>query len=57
MDSNRIEYLDAAKAIGIFLVILGHCFNKVSVPYLHNFICSFHMPLFFRLLYIQNKNL
>lgn len=40
-----IEYLDIAKGIGILLVILGHCVNK-NTP-IHNWIFSFHMPLFF----------
>ena len=34
-----------AKGIGIILVVLGHCFNK-GTP-IHNWIFSFHMPLFF----------
>lgn len=41
---NRIQWIDRAKFIGIFLVILGHC----SIPvYLKVWIYSFHMPLFF----------
>lgn len=41
---ERIDWIDNAKAIGIFLVVFGHCSN----PYLlKNFIFSFHMPLFF----------
>ena len=46
MKSGRIESIDAAKAIGIVLVIMGHCFNS-TLPYMHEFIYSFHMPLFF----------
>lgn len=41
----RIDWIDIAKGVGILLVILGH-----SVQFggrIHNFIFSFHMPLFF----------
>ena len=45
--SERIAWIDAAKGIGILLVVLGHTFN---IPvWLHNWIYSFHMPLFFLL--------
>jgi len=44
---ERIPYIDAAKAIGIILVIIGHCGFLKTVPYLHEIIYSFHMPLFF----------
>ena len=42
---NRYEYLDVAKAFGIYLVILGHLviFNYKTF----RFIFAFHMPLFF----------
>jgi len=42
--SRRVEWLDYAKFIGIFLVILGHQDLPASV---YNFIYTFHMPLFF----------
>lgn len=38
--------IDIAKAIGILLVIIGHCKQIEYMPYRH-FIFSFHMPLFF----------
>ena len=41
--TKRIEALDVAKGIGIILVIIGH----LSSSYLHDWIYSFHMPLFF----------
>ncbi len=44
-DSNRIDYLDVAKAIGMYLVILGHLVIMNYKPY--RFINAFHMPLFF----------
>lgn len=43
----RIAWLDAAKGIGVILVVLGHCVVKTN--YLHKIIFSFHMPLFFLL--------
>lgn len=42
---KRDYAVDIAKAIGILLMILGHC---QGIPWLlRNFIFSFHMPLFF----------
>lgn len=45
MKSKRIESLDIAKGIGIFLVVFGHFLNMHSYPGI--IIYSFHMPLFF----------
>lgn len=43
---ERISWIDYAKAIGIYLVVLGH----LSLPQIgSDFIYSFHMPLFFLL--------
>ena len=42
---KRDSAIDIAKAIGILLMILGHCFGISGI--LRNFIFSFHMPLFF----------
>ena len=47
MSSKRIEYIDIAKGIGILLVALAHADVSLFSPYLHRFIYSFHMPLFF----------
>ena len=45
---ERIEYIDAAKAVGIWMVVMGHSSNTiVSFPRLVSFIYLFHMPLFF----------
>ncbi|MGY4537148.1 acyltransferase [Mucilaginibacter sp. UYNi724] len=47
LDTNgrkRIMWIDYAKFIGIFLVVLGH--QSISKP-LSTFIFAFHMPLFF----------
>lgn len=40
---KRIEWVDAAKGIGLLLVIIGH----LQVPYVSTWIYFFHMPLFF----------
>ena len=42
--SNRIDYLDIAKGLGIFLIVLGH--NNIPIA-LYDWIYSFHVPLFF----------
>lgn len=43
-DLQRMDYIDKAKGLGIFLVVLGHCYAR------ENFITiwfnSFHMALF-----------
>ena len=41
-DSERIDYLDVAKGIGIFLVVWAHARGAFS-----GYIYQFHMPLFF----------
>lgn len=43
--NNRIDWIDWAKAIAIFLVIIGHGWN--TPQWLTYLICSFHMPFFF----------
>lgn len=48
---NRDKTLDIVKGIGIFLVVLGH-----TSDILHDWIYSFHMPLFFMLSGIFHKN-
>jgi len=47
MSGKRIEYIDIAKGIGILLVALAHADVSLFSPYLHQWIYSFHMPLFF----------
>lgn len=46
----RLEYMDAAKALAIVTVMLGHAVEYVSTSDYHHplwaFIYSFHMPLF-----------
>lgn len=43
--TNRIEYIDIAKGLGMILVVVGHCINGITFP--GTWIYSFHMPLFF----------
>jgi fucose 4-O-acetylase-like acetyltransferase len=47
--SKRIEFLDAAKGIGILFVVLGHNPIKLDYPSISQVIYSFHMPFFFLL--------
>ena len=44
---NRDNAIDIAKGIGILLVIVGHTGGLPADTYIHHFIYSFHMPLFF----------
>ncbi len=46
---KRIEYLDAAKGIGILFVVLGHNHIKLEYPIIYQVVYSFHMPFFFLL--------
>ncbi len=43
MNKERLDWLDAARAIGILLVFIGHC----DIPEVNPYIYLFHMPLFF----------
>lgn len=45
LTQKRLEYVDAARGIGIILLVLGHIITICSP--LFNWIFSFHMPLFF----------
>lgn len=51
---NRIEFIDIAKVIGIYLVVLGHYVYHLQLPFkegalwsIEHSITLFHMPLFF----------
>lgn len=47
-NKKRIEWIDWIRAIGIFLVVLGHGIgNDNDAPELRLWIYSFHIPLFF----------
>ena len=43
-EKKRLDYVDWLKAIGIFLVVLGHCLPAYTL--LRTVIYSFHVPLF-----------
>ena len=49
MEDKRLDYLDIAKGIGILLVVLGHIYGNNNV--FHVWIYSFHMPLFYFILF------
>lgn len=51
---TRITYIDTAKAIAIFLTIVSH--SGLKYHPINQFICSFHMPLFFFIAGWVNKN-
>ena len=49
--NKRIEYIDLAKGLAIYLVVLGHALGSLAAPTMEhgiigNVIYSFHMPLF-----------
>lgn len=43
--NERLDYIDTAKGIGIFLVVVYH--HLLGAEYINHWISSFHMPLFF----------
>lgn len=45
--SKRILWIDYAKVLGMYLVILGHTMLTPPIPYIKGIIYAFHMPLFF----------
>ena len=47
--TKRIDYLDAAKGIGMLFVVLGHNQIKQVYPIVFQVVYSFHMPFFFLL--------
>lgn len=53
MKDKRINYIDVARGLGIFLVMIGHLDTG---EVLHNLIYSFHMPFFFFLSGYLNKS-
>lgn len=44
MRTERLPWLDVLKGIGIILVTVGHVYSNRVI---HNWLYSFHMPLFF----------
>lgn len=53
-EKTRITYIDTAKAIAIFLTIVSH--SGLMYHPINQFICSFHMPLFFFIAGWTQKN-
>lgn len=47
INSGRVDYIDIAKCLGMFLVLLGHTVASDTIT--KNIVYSFHMPLFFLL--------
>ncbi len=45
IEKKRINWIDVAKAIGIYLIYLGHCNKNAGAAY--SFVFKFHVPLFF----------
>ena len=43
--TKRTKYLDAARGFALLAVMVGHCITKGT--FLHKFIFSFHVPMFF----------
>ena len=43
VESNRLDWIDVAKGLGISSVVIGHVYTN----YIHWIIFAFHMPLFF----------
>lgn len=43
-ETKRLDYVDWLKAIGIFLIVLGHCLPAYTLP--RTVIYAFHVPLF-----------
>lgn len=60
MKTNRIEWIDMMRGIGMFLVICGHVFKPAGLNLWVKWIYSFHMPMFFMIsgavCYIQSQN-
>lgn len=46
-DQGRARWIDAAKGLGIALIVFGHIFSTVTPPRVYEYIYAFHVPLFF----------
>lgn len=46
-EGGRMECVDAAKAIAIIAIVVGHTICIDEIPYVHATINSFHVPAFF----------
>lgn len=47
--NDRISFVDGLFVFAMILVVVGHCgfTQEFNVSYLHRWIYSFHMPIFF----------
>lgn len=56
IQKNECNYIDIARVIGIYLVILGHAPTYGGIgEYIHPLIYTFHMPLFFAISGVLHK--
>lgn len=51
MEKKRIEWIDVARCIGIYMVFIGHF--GAAVGRTQPFVFEFHVPLFFSWLVVQ----
>lgn len=56
--TDRLQYIDIAKAIAIFLVVLGHPRAVEDYGTVERFLYAFHMPLFFMMsgIFLKQKS-
>ena len=45
--TQRIEWIDAAKGLGISLIVIGHVWSLSDPPLFYQWMFAFHVPLFF----------
>lgn len=54
MEQVRLTYIDTAKFLAIWFVIMSHCSMESNIAH---FLFSFHVPLFFILYgYVHKRN-
>jgi acyltransferase len=46
-DEGRTRWIDAAKGLGILLIVVGHIWSTVTPTLAYIYIYAFHVPLFF----------
>jgi acyltransferase len=44
---QRVEWIDAAKGVGIALIVVGHVWSLHDPPLAYQWLYAFHVPLFF----------
>lgn len=45
--TSRIQWIDAAKGLGILLIFVGHIWSLSDTPIFYDWMYAFHVPLFF----------